>query len=160
MALMATGMSAESAYASAVALVGAFNNGAAAANQMASAVQNFSNTPLTIQYRAVGMSADGTSFANNHAAGGIFTRPTLIPSVNGRMHRVGEAGAEAITPLHAGPDTLAKMDAKIDALASRPVVINFNGDAAALSRFIKIEADTHVVARNRAGLDPNQRAVY
>jgi tape measure domain-containing protein len=139
----------------------AFQSGATAAQGMAAAVANFSATPLTIQYRAVGMSADGYSYASNdHASGGIFTRPTLLPSVNGRMHRVGEAGAEAITPLHAGPDTLAKMDAKIDAIASRPVVINFNGDAAALSKFIKIEADSHVVARNRAGLDPNQRAVY
>ena len=34
-----------------------------------------------------------------HATGGIFTRPTLLQSRNGAGHVVGEAGAEAILPL-------------------------------------------------------------
>ena len=34
-----------------------------------------------------------------HAQGGIFTRPTLLQSRNGANHLVGEAGAEAIIPL-------------------------------------------------------------
>lgn len=34
-----------------------------------------------------------------HAAGGIFNRPTLLQSRNGAGHVVGEAGAEAIIPL-------------------------------------------------------------
>ena len=34
-----------------------------------------------------------------HATGGIFTRPTLLQSRNGAGHLVGEAGAEAILPL-------------------------------------------------------------
>ena len=35
-----------------------------------------------------------------HAAGGVFTSPTVIPSINGANHLVGEAGAEAILPLN------------------------------------------------------------
>jgi phage-related protein len=34
-----------------------------------------------------------------HAAGGVFNKPTLLQSVNGASHLVGEAGAEAILPL-------------------------------------------------------------
>ena len=34
-----------------------------------------------------------------HAQGGIFTRPTLLPGVDGNIHGVGERGAEAIVPL-------------------------------------------------------------
>ncbi|MDD3185951.1 MAG: phage tail tape measure protein [Anaerostipes sp.] len=34
-----------------------------------------------------------------HEKGGIFKQPTLLQSVNGSVHGVGEAGAEAITPL-------------------------------------------------------------
>ena len=40
----------------------------------------------------------GLSWAE-HAAGGIFDRPTLLRSRNGAGHLVGEAGAEAIIPL-------------------------------------------------------------
>ena len=42
----------------------------------------------------------GMSWANVHAAGGIFTRPTLLTSRNGANHIVGEgSSAEAILPL-------------------------------------------------------------
>lgn len=41
----------------------------------------------------------GYSWANVHAAGGIFDRPTLLASRSGASHLVGEAGAEAILPL-------------------------------------------------------------
>nr|DAY92767.1 MAG TPA: minor tail protein [Caudoviricetes sp.] len=34
-----------------------------------------------------------------HALGGIFTKPTLLQGANGSLHGVGEAGAEAITPI-------------------------------------------------------------
>lgn len=40
----------------------------------------------------------GSSSAD-HAAGGVFTRATLLPSVYGATHLVGEAGPEAILPL-------------------------------------------------------------
>ena len=36
---------------------------------------------------------------SQHAAGGVFSKPTLLQSVNGATHLVGEAGAEAILPL-------------------------------------------------------------
>lgn len=35
-----------------------------------------------------------------HAAGGIFTKPTLFASRNGNLHGVGEAGPEAMLPLN------------------------------------------------------------
>ena len=35
----------------------------------------------------------------DHAKGGIFSRPTLLTDNNGALHRVGEAGPEAILPL-------------------------------------------------------------
>lgn len=35
---------------------------------------------------------------SSHAAGGIFSRPTLIPTMNA-IHEVGEAGPEAIAPI-------------------------------------------------------------
>ncbi|KXS79258.1 hypothetical protein AWI85_05965 [Listeria monocytogenes] len=39
-----------------------------------------------------------------HAAGGIFTEPTLMRSSNGNIHGVGEAGDEGLIPLN--PETL------------------------------------------------------
>lgn len=41
----------------------------------------------------------GGDDAEEHAAGGVFKQATLLPSINGNSHIVGEAGAEAITPL-------------------------------------------------------------
>ena len=41
----------------------------------------------------------GGSKPAKHAAGGIFNQATLLPSVNGANHIVGEAGPEAILPL-------------------------------------------------------------
>ena len=35
-----------------------------------------------------------------HKDGGIFTKPTLLPGMNGGVHGVGEAGSEAILPLN------------------------------------------------------------
>lgn len=45
---------------------------------------------------SVSSSASGAA----HAAGGVFTKPTLLPSVNNANHLVGEAGPEAILPLN------------------------------------------------------------
>ena len=44
-----------------------------------------------------------------HARGAVMTQPTVF-------HVGGEAGAEAIMPLHKGPQTLQFMDAKLDAV--------------------------------------------
>ncbi len=45
---------------------------------------------------SVSSSASGAA----HAAGGVFTKPTLLQSVNNANHLVGEAGPEAILPLN------------------------------------------------------------
>lgn len=50
-----------------------------------------------------------------HATGGIFTRPTLLQSRNGAGHVVGEAGAEAILPLS---DLWAHMNALGDSIVN------------------------------------------
>ena len=64
----------------------------------------------------------------SHAAGGIFTRPTLLGSGN-MVHEFGEAGAEAIVPLD---PFWRKMDEMIDATrgTSNGIVININGATA------------------------------
>lgn len=54
------------------------------------------------------MHADGAIF-KYHAIGGVMTQPTVF-------HIGGEAGSEAILPLHRGPQTLEFIDKKIDAL--------------------------------------------
>lgn len=161
-ALKAMGMSDEMARASAVALVAAVDqqqaasvSAASAAQSMAAAVADFSSTPLNIRVKVnVDTNMGGDSYmAPRHASGGIFASPTLIPSINGRRHLVGEAGAEAITPLHAGPDTLKKMDAKLDALLSggRPVqhVINLDGRQIATATLPYVDA--HVAAKAGRG---------
>ncbi len=50
--------------------------------------------------------ADGAIF-KYHAVGGVMTQPTVF-------HIGGEAGTEAILPLHRGPQTLEFIDKKID----------------------------------------------
>ncbi|MDY0322316.1 MAG: hypothetical protein RBR23_11350, partial [Arcobacteraceae bacterium] len=162
-ALKAMGMSDEMARASAVALVAAVDqqqaasvSAASAAQSMAAAVADFSSTPLNIRVK-VGVDTyridNSNPYAIEHASGGIFIGPTLIPSINGRNHLVGEAGAEAITPLHAGPDTLKKMDAKLDALLSggRPVqhVINLDGRQIASATLPYVDA--HVAGKASRG---------
>jgi len=88
--------------------------------------------------------ADGAIY-DYHARGGIMTDPTVF-------HIGGEAGAEAILPLHDGPNTLEKMDSKLDALASRPIMISITGDDNGLKQFIQVEAEGVIIDRNRSGL--------
>ena len=57
----------------------------------------------------------GYSWANIHAAGGIFDRPTLLRSRGGFDHVVGEAGAEAILPLS---QLWAQMDRMADSIVN------------------------------------------
>ena len=57
----------------------------------------------------------GYSWANVHAAGGIFTRPTLLRSRSGALHEVSEAGAEAILPLS---QLWAQMDRMADSIVN------------------------------------------
>jgi hypothetical protein len=53
-----------------------------------------------------GLFANGAAFSRGNiipfATGGIVTKPTLFPMAGGRMGVMGEAGEEAIVPLHRG----------------------------------------------------------
>lgn len=60
----------------------------------------------------------------SHAAGGIFTRPTLLMGADGAVHQVGEAGAEAILPLS---ELWRKMEEMQSGVNETNVVINING---------------------------------
>jgi hypothetical protein len=95
--------------------------------------------------------ADGAVYSY-HARGGVMDRPTVF-------HVGGEAGSEAIMPLHNGPNTLKLMDDKIDALSDRPVVVNIVGDEGGLKRFIRVEADIHVTDKLQRG-QGTQRVVF
>lgn len=59
-----------------------------------------------------GTFAFGVSW-DKHAAGGIFTRPTLLGSEAGNLHQVGEAGAEAILPLKSLWNQMDRMSEKM-----------------------------------------------
>lgn len=49
--------------------------------------------------KALGLKGMPSIAVKWHAKGGIFKQPTLLQSQTGQMHGVGEAGAEAITPI-------------------------------------------------------------
>lgn len=162
--LQSQGMSAADAQATAQTLVSAMQSQQTAASGAASAIggmigkiNDLSNTPLNIRVN-VGVQERPYRIENHnpyavHASGGIFSSPTLIPSIRGTRHLVGEAGAEAITPLHAGPKTLELMDAKLDALLSggRPVqhVINLDGRTIATATLPYVDA--HVAGKASRG---------
>jgi len=171
-ALQSMGMGADQAELAALALVAASNNQASAlytassaASSAASAISGMvgnintlSNTPLNIRVNAtvdVSQYMGGDSYmAPQHASGGIFSSPTLIPSIRGTRHLVGESGAEAILPLHAGPRTLQQMDAKLDALAARPTTLTINLDGRTIATATMPYVDAHVAdkaARNALG---------
>ncbi|MBQ1437399.1 MAG: hypothetical protein IIZ07_05630, partial [Ruminococcus sp.] len=57
-----------------------------------------------------------------HAKGGIFRQPTLLSSVNGANHIVGEAGPEAILPLN----TLWKQMDRTFGSAQQPIQATYN----------------------------------
>ena len=103
----------------------------------------------------------GYSWANVHAAGGIFTRPTLLQSRSGAFHEVSEAGAEAILPLS---QLWAQMDRMADSIVNgvartaaiagagntQPIIINlyaFPGGPQ-LQRFV---VDTYDTGKQRLG---------
>ena len=72
----------------------------------------------------------------------------------------GEAGAEAIVPLHAGPETLKKMDEKIDYLMNRnqTIVVNIAGHE--VKNVIDPMIDSHIVSRGEAGITNTQRVAF
>lgn len=146
---------------------------------MQAAVQELSDTPLNIRINTgitgtsvtAAASVDGhisnlSGALNNptstnyqqytvtpeyHAVGGIFDRPTLLPSINGYRHLMGESGAEAITPLHAGPDTLKKMHDDIKAIGSKPVHVTINLDGKQIGSAVMPLVDAHVTAKASRG---------
>ena len=59
---------------------------------------------------------------DKHAKGGIFRQPTLLSSVNGANHIVGEAGPEAILPLN----TLWKQMDRTFGSAQQPIQATYN----------------------------------
>ncbi len=84
-----------------------------------------------------------------------MTQPTVF-------HVGGEAGAEAITPLHAGPDTLKKMHEDIKAGNNQqPVIHNhFYVNGKEISTEIMPQVDAHIVDRENRPNMTGQRAVY
>lgn len=61
----------------------------------------------------------------DHAKGGIFRAPTLLPTAN-TIHRVGEAGPEALLPLSKLWDQMDRMAEKIGQNQNQPVNAVFN----------------------------------
>ena len=164
-ALQSMGLGADQAEIAALALVAASNNqssalyaASAAANSAAGAISGMvsnintlSSTPLNIRVGAEPYRIDNFNPYAEHAAGGIFAGPTLIPSVRGTRHLVGESGAEAITPLHAGPKTLEIMHNDIKAIAARPVHLTLNLDGRQIGNAVLPMVDAHVAAKATRG---------
>ena len=99
---------------------------------MASIITQYNiNISVTRAITDIVSSGIGT-LRGKHADGGIFTRPTLIPSMRGNPHLVGEAGAEAILPL----DQLSPM--MESAVAN---VLLANDGRSAASQSIEIDYD-------------------
>jgi len=161
-ALQSMGLGADQAEVAALALVAASNNqtsamyaassaagaAATAVSGMASNIRTLSNTPLNIKVGVQTYRIDNSNpYAIEHASGGIFASPTLIPSVRGTRHLVGESGAEAITPLHAGPKTLQLMHDDIKAIAARPVAVTINLDGRQIASATMPFVDAHVAAK-------------
>lgn len=129
---------------------------ASAVQSMTGAVRTFSSTPLKINAvintevavnggkvggsttttsTSAGSSAggdwwndSGDSYMAPHAVGGIFVGPTLIPSIAGGKHLVGEAGPEAILPLPDANILQRIHDRLADGGSGRPVQIVFQVD--------------------------------
>lgn len=164
--LQSMGLGADQAEVAALALVAASNNqasalyaassaasGAASAiSGMTSNIRALSNTPLNIRVGVETYRTDNSNpYAIEHASGGIYSSPTLIPSIRGTRHLVGEAGAEAITPLHAGPKTLQLMHDDIKAIAARPVAVTINLDGRQIASATMPFVDAHVAAKATRG---------
>lgn len=125
----------------------AASGAAGAIGGMIGKINALSNTPLNIKVGVQTYRIDNSNPYAEHASGGIFSSPTLIPSVRGTRHLVGEAGAEAIMPLHAGPKTLEKMHEDIRALAARPMTTIINLDGRQIASATMPFVDAHVAAK-------------
>ena len=137
--LISLGMSEQSAETAMLGLVSASRQGqsalqsaAGAVRGMTGAVRTFSSTPLNIRVnvgvREQPYRIDNSNPYAEHAVGGIFKSATLIPSIRGTKHLVGEAGPEAILPLP-DPDILQRIhDRLADGGSGRPGQIVFQVD--------------------------------
>ena len=165
-ALQSMGMGADQAEVAALSLVAASNNqsaalyaassaassAAGAISGMVSNINTLSRTPLNIRVGVETYRIDNSNPYAEHASGGIFAGPTLIPSIRGTRHLVGEAGqAEAITPLHAGPKTRPKLHDAIKAIGSRPVAVPINLDGRQIATATMPYVDAHVAAKATRG---------
>jgi tape measure domain-containing protein len=154
-ALMSLGLSEQQTETAMLGLISATSTAASAASTAASAVSGMtsnintlSRTPLNIRVGVETYRIDNSNpYAIEHAVGGIYSSPTLIPSIRGTRHLVGEAGAEAIMPLHDGPGTLKKMHDDIKAIASRPVAVTINLDGRQIASATMPYVDAHVAAK-------------
>lgn len=170
-ALQSMGLGADQAEVAALSLVAASNNqssalyaassaastAAGAISGMTSNINALSRTPLQIRVGVETYRIDNSNPYAEHAAGGIFAGPTLIPSIRGTRHLVGEGGqAEAIMPLHAGPGTLKAMHADIKSLASRPVSLTINLDGQQIARTTLPTIDAHLAAKATRGQTANR----
>lgn len=128
-------------------------NAQTAALAMISAMSKMAATPTpaaigpTLTQAMAEMPIQARLVASAHAIGGVFTAP---------VHLFGEAGPEAVIPLHSGPDTLRKMDAKLDALAGRPVEIRIEStttlDGEVLDRHTERITHRVIEDRDRSGV--------
>ena len=169
-ALQSMGLGADQAEVAALALVAASNNqssalyatssaastATSAISGMTSHINTLSRTPLNIRVnvgvREQPYRIDNSNPYAEHATGGIFASPTLIPSIRGTRHLVGEGGqAEAIMPLHAGPKTLEKMHEDIRALAARPMTTIIKLDGRQIAAATMPYVDAHVAAKATRG---------
>ena len=130
--LISLGMSEQSAETAMLGLVSASGQGASAVQRMTGEVRTLSSTPLNIRVnvgvREQPYRIDNSNPYAEHAVGGIFKSATLIPSIRGTKHLVGEAGPEAILPLP-DPDILQRIhDRLADGGSGRPVQIVFQVD--------------------------------
>lgn len=133
-------------------LLGVSDTSLQAVNGISSFSSSFGGMMNVIKGGYLNMPIDTQSAEHNksgavysyHARGGIMERPTVF-------HIGGEAGSEAILPLHNGPSTLKKMDEKLDALASKTINVNIIGDERGLRQFVRVEADVHITSKLQRG---------
>ena len=119
----------------------------AAANKMADAGAII-NGALGLARDFATWSMPGSESMENHASGGVFTKPTRIG-----FHQFGERGIEGLIPLPDGPDTMTKIIDRLDRIESRQsqtIIVNIAGTE--VKRTINPMIDAVVAARQSSGV--------
>lgn len=101
-----------------------------------------------------------------HAAGGIFTKPTVLQSVNNANHLVGEAGPEAILPLNSLWSNMSTMldpqfanvNAKLSTLAESVVDRNGSGGNSDIDNSDVINYSPTIIIQGNADKDDVEKA--